>query len=642
MSIKRLIIGLCACIFTIQAEGQKSITDSVYTIKGIDIYGSRLEDFGVGASVQRFDSTSLKTHRTESISELISLSGVNIKANGVGGLSSLMLRGGGSSHTAIIWNGLNIQSPMSGSTNLSIFPVNMFNSVKLQYGGSGTLFGSGAVAGVVHLSSGNLFNTPNSISVTLGRGSANSRNGSLNLKFGNSKIASSFKVSLLESDNDYEFHNTTKFHNPKERISNAGTSQVGFVGDVMLRLSEATSWSLSGWYQNSDQDIQTQMSNTIPNSSNQKDNQFYTSSNLKFKKKELALSLKNGLLFGKIIYADPTINLKTNNHFNSFINELEGRYSIASNQEFLGGLNYTHEVAYSGDYTNKNAQRDRASIFSSYKISLLENRLKSVFSVREEIVDHNAAPIVFSIGSDYQFLKNLTIKGNFSRNYKLPTLNDLYWANTQFAEGNPDLKPESGWSGEMGLVHLFSSKGIRVENSITLFRTYINDWIVWLPTVINNISKWKPFNVDLGKTYGAEVKSSILVSLHKVSFLMNGFYSYTHSRMYSNESNKGEPMIYTPKDKFSGSFSVKYSDLSIQYAHTFNGERLIDYASPPLPYYNLGDFSIGYDRKFKSFKAELDFKVHNVWNTDYQLTASYAMPLRYYSLALTVDINTKY
>ncbi len=638
MSFKSLTIWAFTCFLVIQLQAQKSITDSIYTIKGIDIFSTRLESFALGATVQQFDSITLSNHKTEPLSNLLSYSGASIKSNGAGGLSTIMLRGGGSSHTSVIWNGLNIQSPMSGSTDFSIFPVSMFSSVKLQYGGSGTLFGSGAVSGVVHLSNGSLLTMPNGSSITFGLGSANSKSSLVSIKDGNSRVAASIKLFTLESDNDYEFYNSTKKDSPKEFISNAEVSQLGIAADIALQLSNSTSLSLASWYQNSDKNLQTRMSNLTPDSSNQKDNQIYTSSNLKFTKDKISLSIKNGFLYGDINFIDPINNINADNHFNSIINELEGKFRIGENHEILLGLNHTTELAYSDSYISKKVQRERTSLFGSYKISLIENRLKTAFSIRDEIIDSKATPYVFSIGTDLTLTKSLTLKGNISKNYRIPTLNDLYWANTTFAEGNPNLLPESGWSAEIGLAHQISNQNFRFESSATFFRTYINDWIIWLDAQ----GKYKPFNADKGKTYGGEAKVSLAVKDSKTSILFDGFYTYTHSRVYQNQSSVGEPMIYTPNHKFAGSLTLKWQDLIVKYSHTFNYKRYIDFASLPLPYYNLGDFSTGYRFKNKSVRGEINFQIHNIWNTDYQLTASYAMPLRYYSLALTVDINSNY
>ncbi len=54
-------------------------------------------------------------------------------------------------HTAILWNGFNIQNAMLGQTDLSLLPAVFFDEVEIEYGGSSAVWGSGAVAGSIHL-----------------------------------------------------------------------------------------------------------------------------------------------------------------------------------------------------------------------------------------------------------------------------------------------------------------------------------------------------------------------------------------------------------------------------------------------------------------------------------------------------------
>ncbi|RPH34379.1 MAG: TonB-dependent receptor [Bacteroidales bacterium] len=638
MSFKSFTICVFTCFLVIQLQAQKSITDSIYTIKGIDVYSSRLETFAVGATVQKFDTTLLRLHRTESISQLLGGSGANIKSTGVSGLSTISLRGGGSTHTAIVWNGLSIQSPMSGSTDFSILPVSMFSSVQLQYGGSGTLFGSGAVAGIVHLSSGNILTTPNGISASIGYGSANSKNGFINLKQGNKRIAASIKAFRSSSDNDFYFNNTFDIKHNKEQITNAEATQLGVAGDVAIKLVKSTIWSVSSWFQQSDKNLQTPMSNLNSDNSNQKDYQLLASSNLRFTKEKLSLNLKSGLVNGRIDYTDP-VNKTFINQFNSIINELEGKLKLIKNDELLIGVNHAKEFAYSDSYLDKRANRTRISLFSSYKFSLLNNKLKTAISIRDEYFDSQFLPFVFSFGLESALNYGLTIKGNISKNYKIPSMNDLYWGKTTFAQGNPNLNSESGWSGEIGLSHKYSANKIKAESSITIFRTYINHWITWQP---NELNVWTPENVDIGKTYGVDFKALINLKVDKTTFTANGFYTYTNARLLADGSSEEKVMPYTPMHKFNGALSINHKSFFARYSHTFNYIRYINLAKDKLPYYNLGDLSSGYQFKLKKTKAELVFNIHNIWNTDYQVTASYAMPLRYYSLALNVDINTNH
>ncbi|MDV7399099.1 TonB-dependent receptor, partial [Arthrospira platensis SPKY1] len=66
------------------------------------------------------------------------------------------------------------------------------------------------------------------------------------------------------------------------------------------------------------------------------------------------------------------------------------------------------------------------------------------FHLRQELVDGAFTPIAPSLGLERPLTNWLSLKARFSRNYRLPTFNDLYWQ----PGGNPDLLAESGWSQE--------------------------------------------------------------------------------------------------------------------------------------------------------------------------------------------------
>ncbi|MFN8167076.1 MAG: TonB-dependent receptor [Bacteroidia bacterium] len=67
--------------------------------------------------------------------------------------------------------------------------------------------------------------------------------------------------------------------------------------------------------------------------------------------------------------------------------------------------------------------------------------------------------------------------GNFGNVFRLPTVNDLYW----IPGGNPDLLPETGTTGEIGL-HLLNTQLSMQRSSVAYFDKHINNWIAWVPT----------------------------------------------------------------------------------------------------------------------------------------------------------------
>lgn len=74
---------------------------------------------------------------------------------------------------------------------------------------------------------------------------------------------------------------------------------------------------------------------------------------------------------------------------------------------------------------------------------------------------------------------NIMVKASVSRNYRFPTLNDLYF----LPGGNPDLKNEQGFSYDAGIsFDVGKEKVYKLSGGMNWFDSYIEDWIIWLPT----------------------------------------------------------------------------------------------------------------------------------------------------------------
>ncbi|PIP37423.1 MAG: hypothetical protein COX20_01555, partial [Desulfobacterales bacterium CG23_combo_of_CG06-09_8_20_14_all_52_9] len=75
------------------------------------------------------------------------------------------------------------------------------------------------------------------------------------------------------------------------------------------------------------------------------------------------------------------------------------------------------------------------------------------------------------------------IKISHGKHFLAPTPNDLFWPNQDFGfyslEGNPDLKPETGWHSDATVEHRFWKD--RIFAFLTYFEWDINDKIQWQP-----------------------------------------------------------------------------------------------------------------------------------------------------------------
>ena len=119
------------------------------------------------------------------------------------------------------------------------------------------------------------------------------------------------------------------------------------------------------------------------------------------------------------------------------------------------------------------------------------------------------APLIPALFVDYTLVPelNLILKASGSRNYRYPSLNDLYF----LPGGNPSLRHESGWTYDAGAQITVGRSGRwSLTGSATWFDSYIDDWIIWLPTQQGFFS---PRNLRSVHSCGIELRADIALSL---------------------------------------------------------------------------------------------------------------------------------
>lgn len=142
---------------------------------------------------------------------------------------------------------------------------------------------------------------------------------------------------------------------------------------------------------------------------------------------------------------------------------------------------------------------------------------------------------------------NIMVKASVSRNYRFPTLNDLYF----LPGGNPDLKNEQGFSYDAGIsFDVGKEKVYKLSGGMNWFDSYIEDWIIWLPTTKGFFS---PRNVKKVHAYGIEVKANLAVLPAKDWLIdLNSSYSWTPSinegeKMSPADQSVGKQLPYVPE-----------------------------------------------------------------------------------------------
>ena len=610
--------------------------DSI-ALEEIEITANRLVNFTTGSKVQKINPSDITPYATSSLSELFSeITTLSIKSYGLTGLSNVSLRGMGSKHTAVLWNGFNLQSSMNGGSDMNALPSFLIDKIDIQYGGASSLFGSGAVGGIIHLNNSLSFDDKLEIEYNQSYGSFENHFEGLKFNWSNKKIASSTRIYHDSGKNNFEFVNNQQFGKPTVKQENAGSKKYGFLQSNLFKINSNQNLTTHIWAQDYYREIPAMM--TSSNSAANEDSELLRLSATWNRNGEISSwFVKAYYNYESLIYSDSLIDLVSEMKNYAYIVEIENKISLHTNFLLNIGINNTYDKVNTLNYITTQT-RNRTALFASIKYFNNAKTFATIISLREELVYKQFVPFTFSISSRYHINKHININTNISKNYNLPTLNDLYWV----PGGNSNLKAEYGWSEDLGINynHKFSSNTLNVN--VTAFNINLNNNTIWVPS--DTTSYWIAENVE--KLWSRGIETNLNFSVKFSDFVLSTFflYSYTKSTYEKSEdteeSSIGKQLMYIPENKSNIGFKASYKFINIRYVHNFIGQRFItkDNSGSVDPY-QVASLTIGGLIKTKTSDININFKINNIWNETYEVMAFYAMPLRYYSISLSYNFN---
>jgi iron complex outermembrane receptor protein len=261
--------------------------------------------------------------------------------------------------------------------------------------------------------------------------------------------------------------------------------------------------------------------------------------------------------------------------------------------------------------------------------------------LREDIVDGKWMPFIPALGFEFRPVDkiNLSVSTNLSRNFRYPTLNELYWDQW----GNPDLVPETDYSAELGTTYNVTTKNRKffVEATLSGYVNLIYDLIEWAP-VDGDASLWRPSNVREVLARGLEAGLNIKWNIFGFDFGIDNNYNWVRSTYQKetspNDNSVGKQLIYVPVNTFNTTASLERWKFYLMYNFTFIGQR---YSGKDnfrmMPAYYLSNIIFGKNLVLKNFIVSLQGQINNLFDVDYQSVASRPMPGINY--AVTVKLS---
>jgi iron complex outermembrane receptor protein len=599
-----------------------------------------------------------------SLSELLSENTpVFIKNYGRGALATASFRGTAASHTQLNWNGLEINSPMTGMVDFSLIPVYLIDNLSLKYGSASLSEGSGGLGGLIDISNKAEWENKVNVKYVQGLGSYTTFNEFLQLGFGNRKIQSNTRLYLNYSENDYTFVNrgigevdpiSGDIIYPTDTNKNADYLIYGFLQEIYFKPDDKNVISGKWWWQDARRTIPRATSYEGPNNANlnkQKDRDSRLVIDWKRYWKKSSFILLGGYSSKALEYTlenevqglGPVSAVFSESRINTFSGKLSYAYDIAEGLSIETRLNTDwHDVNTEDTVAGTGYEEKRSEI--SWFLSVRKgfaDRVNLNLMLRQDWVDYNLVPIIPYFGFDFRVIrgKDLFLKGNVARNYHQPSLNELYWQ----PGGNPDLKAEKGFSVELGAEYQFSLSDHQIKTEITAFRSDIDNWIIWIPTFKGY---WMPENINRVLSRGIEVDLRLKGSFGLFKYTVAGNYAYTSSVNYGDEEvwgngSYGKQLPYIPEHSGNAFVNLFYEGFFITYQHNSYSERYttssndITRRDRLYPYF-MNDVSFGKEFQIRQVALMAEFKIYNLFNEKYHTVLYRPMPGRNWLLTIMI------
>lgn len=587
-------------------------------------------------------------------------SGLQLKDyGGVGGIKTVNIRSMGTNHLGIFYDGIELGNAQNGQIDLGQFSLDNVEEISLYNGQRSAIFQPASDFG----NAGSVYIRTKAPRFMMGRrynllvrakygASDTFRFSSLWEQKLSDHISSSLSTGVLTSSGRYKF----RYRRVTEDNTVAyDTTAVRHNGDIWaFRIEENVRggiadgyWNVKAYTYHSERGIPGAIVNNVwRRGERQWDHNtfgqavFQKSFGDKFSTKGLA---KYAYYVTRYVNND-----KTQIHVDNTYRQQEMYFSTSNVYEILSKWSVSMSYDFKWNKLNANmvdfAFPHRYSNFVSLATALTLSRIQAQASLVEQVVkDHvkygassssrsTLTPAFFV--NVYPFeSKLLAVRAFAKKSFRMPTFNDLYYADM----GNSKLNPESALQYDLGFVLNKDWKQGIVDHfrlQVDGYYNTVHDKIVAYPK--GQQFRWTMLN--LGKVHIKGVDAMAEVGLEpakdwKVTARLQYTYQDARDVTDPNTSYYKDQIPYIPWNSGSAILGLSWREWDLSYSFIYSGER---YSQQENILYNhlqpwyTHDMSVAYHAR--KWSTRLD--VNNIFSQDYDVILNYPMPKRNYMLTL--------
>ena len=660
-----VVMPLVCCCVDLYAQTVDST--KTYHIEEVSVSAQRIRKEVI--PVQMLAGEELQKLSVHSVADAIRyFSGIQIKDyGGIGGLKTVNIRGLGTQHVGVFYDGVQLGNAQNGQIDLGRFSLDNMEAVSLYNGQKSAIFQSAkdfASAGSIYMTARHpSFGEGQNYRLkgTFKTGSFGLVNPSVLLEHRLSKqVSGSLSAEYMYTSGKYKFRYRQKNGYDITEIRKNGDveairAEYGLFGDM-----QGGEWKAKAYLYNSERGLPgaaVRETGDFVHEDRQWDTNFFLQGSFRKHWGNYSLQTNGKYAYDYLHYlSDPRLDVTTmyvNNHYRQH----ELYFSAANMLNILPF--WSADVSVDFQWNKLNADlvnfvypcRYTALVAAATALHFerfkLQASLLGIF-VHETTKVPNAAAgdkhkYTPTVVASWQPFKNedLNLRAFYKKIFRMPTLNDLYYTFI----GNIDLNPEYTTQYDIGVTYSRKFRGgypARLEFQADAYYNEVTDKIVAMPT--SNQFRWTMVNLGYVEMRGVDVALQTewhLLKDLKANLRVN--YTYEKAQDFTDAKSDyyGGQIPYIPWHSGSAVLNLSYRDWDMNYSFIYTGERYESSANIPENYakeWYTNDLSLSRRLHWKKMLWKLTAEVNNVFNQQHEVVQWYPMPGINFRFVINVEL----
>jgi outer membrane cobalamin receptor len=609
--------------------------------------------------LERIDLAQIQNSTARTVGELLgNLAGVDIINEGGGsGRKRISIRGSNTNQVLVLLDGVPLNDPLSGEMDLNQIPLSGVGEIRVLKGGNSSLYGNGAIGGVVEIISRRDAVDKVRLAAQTGQYGAVGIHPSVAGHIGGVQYFFSYQDLKEKGNYPYRYKRPDGTILSESRL-NADLSSQNLFGKIAFGSGDH-SFQLQTHLYTCQRGLPGLVFSWTPFADAKTNRKLFLGQYV-FQNQKTSTRLTFSRYFNEVEFknrppADTPLRYRTVPSYHSLYRILTYRGNLESTYHFGRQQYMLFQTTVQGDdfedkdlLTHFSGPIHRTDNFTYSAMLRNEWHLPKPAFLSDLVVNHALRYDFFSLKQsnskreEEQFSPRIgvlfshhngwlcNVRANWGRSFRVPTFADLFYQDFR-VKGNADLLPEESTDTDIGLQIGVPWFGW-LEIGSNYFHHDIENLIVW---ELGSFATWRPGNTD-ARLQGWEWNGSWQFWDDRVELTLSHLVLSALDRS-GQRTRHDKQLVYRPDYTTKLSLNFNFDKVALQYHRHLVGERYVTASNTvKQPPYSVDNLFIIFNHAFERFGMNAKLSLYNLFDERYEIVEHAPLPGRHWRIGMEI------